>query len=176
MGERLSPFSEALSSSPARYRDGRASGRAYAVPGAEAAETLIVPVMVDGGDVAVVSVGTDAFTVRETPADYLRRVLPGIGGRHRRRRGVAWPAVRPRGTGGSAVGGALWSGSLPSRWAAPPSSSTSPCAMRPSVEQFGRAIGSFQAVSHQLADLYADVELARSAVEWAAERLDTGQR
>jgi alkylation response protein AidB-like acyl-CoA dehydrogenase len=35
-------------------------------------------------------------------------------------------------------------------------------------EQFGRPIGVYQAVSHQLADTYADVELARSLTYWAA--------
>jgi alkylation response protein AidB-like acyl-CoA dehydrogenase len=34
--------------------------------------------------------------------------------------------------------------------------------------QFGKPIGVYQAVSHQLADTYADVELARSLVYWAA--------
>ncbi len=34
--------------------------------------------------------------------------------------------------------------------------------------QFGKPIGTFQAVSHQLADAYTDVELARSLVYWAA--------
>ena len=35
-------------------------------------------------------------------------------------------------------------------------------------EQFGKPIGVYQAVAHQLADTYADVELARSLVYWAA--------
>ena len=35
-------------------------------------------------------------------------------------------------------------------------------------EQFGKPIGVYQAVSHQLADTYADVELARSLAYWAA--------
>ncbi|MGR4882841.1 acyl-CoA dehydrogenase family protein [Streptomyces sp. LARHCF249] len=35
-------------------------------------------------------------------------------------------------------------------------------------EQFGRAIGSFQAVKHRLADLYVQVEAARSAAYYAA--------
>ena len=35
-------------------------------------------------------------------------------------------------------------------------------------EQFGRPIGVYQAVSHQLANTYADVELARSLAYWAA--------
>lgn len=34
--------------------------------------------------------------------------------------------------------------------------------------QFGRAIGSFQAVKHRLADMMVEVEQARSAVYWAA--------
>ncbi|MFI1889036.1 acyl-CoA dehydrogenase family protein [Streptomyces jumonjinensis] len=39
-------------------------------------------------------------------------------------------------------------------------------------EQFGRAIGSFQAVRHRLADLYVSVQAARSAAYYAAERGD----
>jgi alkylation response protein AidB-like acyl-CoA dehydrogenase len=35
-------------------------------------------------------------------------------------------------------------------------------------EQFGRPIGVYQAVSHALADTYAEVELARSLAYWAA--------
>jgi alkylation response protein AidB-like acyl-CoA dehydrogenase len=37
-----------------------------------------------------------------------------------------------------------------------------------SRQQFGKPIGVYQAVSHQLADTYADVELARSLTYWAA--------
>jgi alkylation response protein AidB-like acyl-CoA dehydrogenase len=35
-------------------------------------------------------------------------------------------------------------------------------------EQFGKKIGVYQAVSHQLSDTYTDVELARSLAYWAA--------
>src|SRR5581483_5581124 len=35
-------------------------------------------------------------------------------------------------------------------------------------QQFGKPIGVYQAVSHQLANTYADVELTRSLVYWAA--------
>lgn len=35
-------------------------------------------------------------------------------------------------------------------------------------EQFGRPIGSYQAVSHQVADMYVDLELGRSLLLWAA--------
>jgi alkylation response protein AidB-like acyl-CoA dehydrogenase len=37
-----------------------------------------------------------------------------------------------------------------------------------SREQFGKPIGVYQAVSHQLSNTYADVELARSLAYWAA--------
>jgi alkylation response protein AidB-like acyl-CoA dehydrogenase len=37
-----------------------------------------------------------------------------------------------------------------------------------SREQFGRKIGVYQAVSHQLADTYVETELARSLAYWAA--------
>lgn len=40
--------------------------------------------------------------------------------------------------------------------------------------QFGRAIGSFQAVKHRLADMMVEIEQARSAVYWAACALDEG--
>ena len=39
-------------------------------------------------------------------------------------------------------------------------------------EQFGRAIGTFQAVSHQIVDSYMDAENARSLAAWAAAALD----
>ncbi|HEV3474824.1 MAG TPA: acyl-CoA dehydrogenase family protein, partial [Actinomycetota bacterium] len=42
-------------------------------------------------------------------------------------------------------------------------------------EQFGRAIGSFQAVSHQIADAYMDAENARSLSMWAAASIDGGE-
>lgn len=38
--------------------------------------------------------------------------------------------------------------------------------------QFGRPIGSFQAVSHQVADAFMDAELARSLAMWAAAAVD----
>jgi alkylation response protein AidB-like acyl-CoA dehydrogenase len=39
-------------------------------------------------------------------------------------------------------------------------------------EQFGSPIGKFQAVSHQLADTFMDVELSRSLALWAAVAMD----
>jgi alkylation response protein AidB-like acyl-CoA dehydrogenase len=40
--------------------------------------------------------------------------------------------------------------------------------------QFGRAIGSFQAYKHRLADMMVEIEQARSAVYWAACSVDEG--
>lgn len=40
--------------------------------------------------------------------------------------------------------------------------------------QFGRAIGSFQAFKHRLADMMVEIEQARSAVYWAACAVDEG--
>jgi alkylation response protein AidB-like acyl-CoA dehydrogenase len=43
-------------------------------------------------------------------------------------------------------------------------------------EQFGRAIGSFQAVKHRLADVYVRVQAARSAAYYAAWAAAHGER
>ncbi|MFJ1974427.1 acyl-CoA dehydrogenase family protein [Streptomyces sp. NPDC087903] len=43
-------------------------------------------------------------------------------------------------------------------------------------EQFGRAIGSFQAVKHRLADVYVQVQAARSAAYYAAWAAGGGER
>ncbi|MBK3577574.1 acyl-CoA dehydrogenase family protein [Streptomyces sp. MBT65] len=43
-------------------------------------------------------------------------------------------------------------------------------------EQFGRAIGSFQAVKHRLADVYVQVQAAKSAVYYAAWAIGKGER
>jgi alkylation response protein AidB-like acyl-CoA dehydrogenase len=42
-------------------------------------------------------------------------------------------------------------------------------------EQFGSPIGKYQAVSHQLADTYMDVELMKSLSLWAAVAIDEGE-
>ena len=42
--------------------------------------------------------------------------------------------------------------------------------------QFGRPIGSFQAVKHQLADMHIEVQLAESAVLWACLEPDQSRR
>lgn len=42
-------------------------------------------------------------------------------------------------------------------------------------EQFGRPIGSFQAIRHRIADIATDIELARAFVYDAAARIDAGE-
>ena len=41
-------------------------------------------------------------------------------------------------------------------------------------EQFGRVIGSFQALGHRAAELFSSIELARSCAEGALQTLDAG--
>jgi alkylation response protein AidB-like acyl-CoA dehydrogenase len=41
-------------------------------------------------------------------------------------------------------------------------------------EQFGRVIGSYQAVAHKVADIYVQLELARSLAYWAAWAVEAG--
>ena len=41
-------------------------------------------------------------------------------------------------------------------------------------QQFGKPIGSYQAVSHQVSDMYMQTELSRSLAYWAAWCVDTG--
>jgi alkylation response protein AidB-like acyl-CoA dehydrogenase len=41
-------------------------------------------------------------------------------------------------------------------------------------QQFGRVIGTYQAISHRIADLYTSVELARSLLIWAGWTVDHG--
>jgi alkylation response protein AidB-like acyl-CoA dehydrogenase len=43
-------------------------------------------------------------------------------------------------------------------------------------EQFGRAIGSFQAVKHRLADVYVQLQAARSAAYYAAWAVGQGEQ
>jgi alkylation response protein AidB-like acyl-CoA dehydrogenase len=42
-------------------------------------------------------------------------------------------------------------------------------------DQFGKKIGQFQAVSHQIADTFMDAELARSLALWAAGAIEAGE-
>ena len=46
--------------------------------------------------------------------------------------------------------------------------SSSASSTSPTREQFGKKIGTYQAVSHPLADTYVETELARSLAYWAA--------
>ena len=42
--------------------------------------------------------------------------------------------------------------------------------------QFGQVIGSFQALGHRAAELFTEMEMARSCVEAALQAIDAGRR
>jgi len=43
-------------------------------------------------------------------------------------------------------------------------------------EQFGRPIGSFQAIKHRLADMHSDAEYAETSVIWASMEREQAER
>lgn len=83
-----------------------------------------------------------------------RRVGPGGGGAGVRTRALAAVAAEAVGVGSRAIEIAV--------------------AYAKERQQFGRAIGTYQAISHQLADAYMDTENARSLAMWAAGAVDGG--
>jgi alkylation response protein AidB-like acyl-CoA dehydrogenase len=170
-GEATSAFSDAFSSPQVHYRDGQVTGTVHAVAGADVAEALILPVADVSGEPAIVLVGRDALVIHETPRRYVDEscrvsVVDIDGGADCLAGGVPARQVWDRARLSAVVWLAAESVGL--------ASFLLDLAVRHASEreQFGRAIGSFQAVSHQLADLYGDIELARSAVGWAAESID----
>jgi len=160
---------------PALSFDGsRASGTLSAVGGARDADLLLAPAAAVDGGVVLIAVRGGAFHCRDPRPGYLdadQRALAvevdgtaevvAEGSTARR----AWVRTRDAGQ----------------LWLAAESLGIATHLLALGVihaqerRQFDRAIGSYQAVAHQLADLYADVELARSAVAWAAEAVDGDQ-
>ena len=86
------------------------------------------------------------------------------------------PAGEPVGDGGDAArlrrSPGCWR--RPSRWAWPARRWPWPPTTPPTRTQFGRVIGSFQALKHLLADATVAVEVARAAVQAAGVAIDEG--
>ena len=149
-------------------QDGRLSGRASAVPYAHVADVLVVAATDAGGGVGLHLVDpADADVVRLDALDGTTRlcdvVLDDVPARRLERGGAdAYVAVARRGavlTAADLAGLARES-------------------LRRTVayvgerEQFGRPVGSFQALQHHLADLHVAVTMAEHAVRYAAHATD----
>ncbi len=144
------------------------SGEKLFVPDAEAADFILVVGRI-GGELAVVSVpgGADGVTIEAMPAlDATRKlykvVFDGAVANALVARGDAAEKALANATRlatvavcGELVGGMQWVLDTTVEYAK-------------TRQQFGRAIGSFQAVQHMCADILFNLESARSAVYYAA--------
>jgi alkylation response protein AidB-like acyl-CoA dehydrogenase len=150
----------------------RVFGRKVLVPDAAIVDGFIVPVRTSD-DVALVLVEAGhGVTVQTMPTiDSTRRlgtvVFDGCAG-HQLARGAAAATTVDRIARHALVGAASEAVGVAQR------------ALDIAVdhararEQFGRPIGSYQAISHRIADVYARVQLARSLATWAAWNLAEG--
>jgi alkylation response protein AidB-like acyl-CoA dehydrogenase len=145
------------------WADGRLSGVKIAVPDAAAADLLVVGAA--GGVHVVVEAGAPGMTIaRSETLDTTRRLYE----------------VRFDGTPGEALTGGKWEAAWLAITAASAAESVGVAqrAMEMAVAyarertQFGRPIGSYQAVSHACAQMLLEVEGARAATYWAAWALD----
>ena len=150
-----------------RAEDGRLTGRKLYVADLTAAQDVAV-VARDADGLAVYAVATDADGVTVTPRStmdrsrrYAELVLDGAPGRRvgdgetlatARRRALALLACEAVGVAQRAL-----------------DTATEHAKTR---EAFSRPIGTFQAVSHQVADMFTAVQLARSLAYWAAWAVD----
>jgi alkylation response protein AidB-like acyl-CoA dehydrogenase len=142
-------------------RDGRLSGRSMFVPHGAAADVIVV--LADGQGFLVPTDAPGCTVTAQTTLDQTRPLamldleveadaLPALD----------WAAIEPfawTAIAADALGGAQT------------------CLDRTVAHvkdriQFGRTIGSFQAVKHRLADMLVAIEQARSAVYWAAGEID----
>jgi alkylation response protein AidB-like acyl-CoA dehydrogenase len=161
-GERTACLAWSPGTATLRAESGRLRGRSDPVPFAPIADVAVV-VAPDGADDAVFLVDLDdAGRPPAEPAMDLTRALGWLelDGVAARRLGGADLAVAVLDLGATAVSAELLG--------------ASDVAMAMAVEyakdrvQFGRPIGSFQAVKHRCADMLVDVEGIRSGAYWAA--------
>jgi alkylation response protein AidB-like acyl-CoA dehydrogenase len=145
--------------------DGRLSGRAQFVPYAHVADLLVVT----AGDTAfAVEAGAGVTVTSMTGLDLTRRLgtveftnavgipigdAPGVA--------AAMAAHLRLALAAEAVGGLEWCLDTVVGYAK-------------TREQFGRVIGSFQAVAHQCVQLYSEVRSVSAAARWAAHAAATG--
>ena len=161
------PFAEAaVSVSPVVAVDaGALTGRVLSVAGAVEADTLLVPVRVDGG-VEVHAVEASAASVEPVTSLDMTRQVADVAFESAPSR-VVVPASAGEATVRDALvlGAALLASEQVgiAQWCL-----DSTVAYLKERRQFGRVVGGFQALKHRLADLYALVEQARAAARYAA--------
>lgn len=160
------PFPQSVSADAG----GRLTGRVGTVADASAAEVLVVPATGhDGPALYGVDVSSDGVTVTEAVSlDETRRVsdvtLTGAAGRL-----LAGPERAPRALGRALLTGA---GLLASEQLG-----VAEWCLEETVRyvreryQFGRPVGSFQALKHRLADVWLELVAARAAARYAADVL-----
>ncbi|MCT2583357.1 acyl-CoA dehydrogenase family protein [Actinophytocola gossypii] len=152
--------------STVEYTDGVLRGRVRSVADAAAADVLVVPAVgVDGPTLHTVRVDQAQVTVTPAVSLDLTRPIADVTFD-----GAA--STRLTGDPESALDGALWTAAalLASEqvgvadWCL-----TTTVAYLKDRHQFGRPVGSFQALKHRLADLFGELALARAAARNAAD-------
>jgi len=145
------------------------TGRKAVVIGADAAKWIAVPARLDGGAVAVFLVESDAAGLEINPY----RLVDGRGGADLELNQVAVPAAARLALTDAAAALAEvedWAvtASLAETMGAMEMVSDLTLEYLQTRKQFGRPIGSFQVLQHNMADIMSEVEFARSMVVWAA--------
>jgi len=177
-GERRGALAMPLSTSPASPfpdavrvdADGRLSGRVGTVADAGVAELVVVPALGPGGpELRAVDVPSDGVTVSGLVALDLTRDLADVTFDGAASRPLAGPdrAATALERALSTAAGLLASEQLGvAQWCL----DTTVAYVR-ERHQFGRPVGSFQALKHRMADLWLDLVAARAAARYAADAL-----
>jgi len=148
---------------------GRLSGTISAVAGAIEADLILIPAIADGR-IDLYSVERTAIEVNSVASLDMTRQLANV---HVNR--VACERVTSNAEAAIRIGIETGAGLLASeqvgiaQWCL-----DTTIAYLKQRRQFGRAVGSFQAIKHRIADLYVAVEQARAAARYAAAALAAG--
>ncbi len=147
------------------------TGSVTSVAGAAQADVLVVPVEgPDGLELQIVSTGVAGVQVSPRPALDMTRPLADVS--------FSGAASTPVGPAGTAIAEALETGAAllaseqlgVARWCF-----DTTLAYAKQRKQFGRLIGSYQAIKHRLADLWFEVGAATAAARYAADACARGE-
>jgi alkylation response protein AidB-like acyl-CoA dehydrogenase len=145
------------------YEDGRLTGVKVAVPDAAAADVLVV--CAAGGRHVLVEAGAPGLAIAPSETLDTTRRLAEV-------RFDGTPAEELRGDGWEAAWLAITVASAAESVGVAQRAMEMAVAYAKERTQFGRPVGSYQAVSHACAQMLLEVEGARSATYWAAWALD----